>query len=42
MDAPINTAVYGTEVIHIDEPEKNWEICNHLESHWTTTYPKIS
>lgn len=27
----LNIAVYGTEVIHIDEPEKNWEIYNHLE-----------
>lgn len=32
MDNLLNTAVYGTEVIHIDEPEKNWEIYNHLES----------
>ena len=32
MDALLNIAVYGTEVIHIDEPEKNWEIYNHLES----------
>jgi hypothetical protein len=32
MDNLLNTAVYGTEVIHIDEPEKNWGIYNHLES----------
>lgn len=32
MDNILNIASYGTEVIHIDEPEKNWEIYNHLES----------
>ena len=32
MDNLLNTATYGTEVIHIDEPDKNWEIYNHLES----------
>lgn len=32
MDNLLNTAVYGTEVIHIDEPDINWEVYNHLES----------
>lgn len=32
MDDLLNIADYGTEVIHIDEPDINWEIYNHLES----------
>lgn len=32
MDNLLNTATYGTELVHIDYPDKNWEVYNHLES----------